>query len=245
MISLHTIEHRSSLNHQLFTIIQFFMNNFFESNQSFYSFDTTDSIIYSELSSCILKYLRIDVVWKHWYSLSHFQTLNKSHEASTSWNIKNVKQLQHWIEQDSEVFLEDLNSLQTQQDLNMKACELFNKISSEQIWKTHFKKMNKVKECLNQLNQTFWNQVTELQHQLQLFKEVTSFSFTLFNFFKQSQKVSNSSLFTDEKEFIWNDWQEKIHDKLEINIDHFNINKTILIYVHFRIKEDAIKVTLA
>jgi len=96
--------------------------------------------------------------------LYHSQTFNKSHEASTSWNIKNVKQLQHWVEQDSEVFLEYLNSLRTQRDLGVKACELFDKISSEQIWKTHFKKMNKVKERLNQLNQTFWNQVTELQH---------------------------------------------------------------------------------
>ncbi len=91
----------------------------------------------------------------------------------------------------------------------------------------------------------FQNQVTELQHQLQSFKEVTSFSFTLFNFFKWSQKLSNSSLFTDEKEFIWNDWQEKIHDKLEINVNHFDINKAILIYVHFKIKEDAVKATLA
>jgi len=62
--------------------------------------------------------------------------------------------------------------------------------------------MNKVKERLNQLNQTFRNQVTELQHQLQSFKEVTSFSSTLFNFFKRSQKLLNSSLFIDEKESI-------------------------------------------
>ena len=177
--------------------------------------------------------------------MSHFQTLNESCEASTSWDIKNVKQLQHWVKQDSEVFLEDLNSLRTQRDLNMKACELFDKISSEQIWKTRFEKMNKVKECLNQLNQTFWNQMTELQHQLQSFKEITSFSSILFNFFKRSQKLSNSSLFTDEKEFIWDDWQEKIRDKLEINVDHFNINKVILIYVHFRIEKDAVKATLA
>ncbi len=132
--------------------------------------------------------------------MSHSQTLDESHEASTSWNIKNVKQLQHWVEQNSEIFLENLNSLRTQRDLDMKACELFDKISSEQIWKTCFEKMNKVKERLNQLNQTFQNQVTELQHQLQSFKEVTSFSSTLFNFFKRFQKLSNSFLFTDEKE---------------------------------------------
>jgi len=63
--------------------------------------------------------------------LSHFQTFNEFHEAFTSWDIKNVKQLQHWVEQDFKVFLEDLNNLQTQRDLNMKACELFDKISSE------------------------------------------------------------------------------------------------------------------
>ncbi len=244
MISLHTIEHRFSLDRQFFAMTRSSVNNLFKSNQSFISSDTIDSVIYSELSSCILKYFRIDIVWKHRYSLPHSQTLNESCEASTSWNIKNVKQLQHWVEQDSEVFLEDLNNLQTQQDLNVKACELFDKISSKQIWKTCFEKMNKVKECLNQLNQMFWNQVTELQHQLQLFKEVTSFSFTLFNFFKWFQKLSNSSLFTDEKESIWNDWQKKIRDKLEINVDYFNINRTILIYVHFKIKEDAVKVTL-
>ncbi len=132
--------------------------------------------------------------------MSHSQTLDESHEASTSWNIKNVKQLQHWVEQNSEIFLENLNSLRTQRDLDMKACELFDKISSEQIWKTCFEKMNKVKERLNWLNQTFQNQVTKLQHQLQSFKEVTSFSSTLFNFFKRFQKLSNSFLFTDEKE---------------------------------------------
>ncbi len=225
-------------------MIQSSVNNFFKNNQSSYSSDITDSVIYSELSLRILKYLRINVVWKHRYSLSHFQTFNESYEASTLWNIKNVKQLQHWVKQDSEVFLEDLNSLRTQRDLNVKACELFDKISSEQIWKTRFEKMNKVKECLNQLNQTFQNQVTELQHQLQSFKEVTSFSSTLFNFFKRFQKLSNSSLFTNEKESIWNNWQEKIRDKLEINIDHFNNDKAILVYIHSWISEDAVKVTL-
>ncbi len=111
MISLHTIEHHSSLNHQFFAMTWSSVNNFFKNNQSSISSDITDSIIYSELSLCILKYLRIDVVWKHQYSLPHSQILNESHEASTLWDIKNVKQLQHWVKQNSEVFLEDLNSL--------------------------------------------------------------------------------------------------------------------------------------
>jgi len=89
------------------------------------------------------------------------------------------------------------------------------------------------------------DQMMRLQHRLQLTKEDTSTSFIMFNSFKQSQKLLNLSLFTDEIESFWNDWQEKIHDKLKINIDHFNTDKIILIYIHFRINENAVKATLA
>ncbi len=85
----------------------------------------------------------------------------------------------------------------------------------------------------------------KLQHQLRLTKEDTSTSFIMFNLFKQSQKLSNSSLFTDETESFWDDWQEKIRDKLKINIDYFDTDKVILIYIHFRINENAVKATLA
>ncbi len=74
--------------------------------------------------------------------MSHSQTLNESLKVSILWDIKNVKQLQHWVEQDSEVFLEDLNNFWTQRDLNVEVCELFDKILSEQIWKTCFKKID-------------------------------------------------------------------------------------------------------
>ncbi len=85
----------------------------------------------------------------------------------------------------------------------------------------------------------------KLQHRLQLTKEDTSTSFIMFNSFKRFQKLSNSSLFTDETESFWNDWQEKIRDKLEINVDHFDTDRVILIYIHFRIDENAVKATLA
>ncbi len=77
-----------------------------------------------------------------------------------------------------------------------------------------------------------------------MIKNITLLTFTLFTFSKQSQKLLNSSLFTNETELIWNDWQEKIHDKLKINVDHFDTNKAILIYIHFRINENTVKVTL-
>ncbi len=219
----------SSVNTQL---------DFFKSNQSF------DLVIYFELSSRLLKFLRTDFVWKHHQFMSHSQTLDESLKVSTLWNIKNVEQLQHWVEQDSEVFLEDLNNLQTQQDLDVEACELFDKILSEQIWKIHFKKIDQAKEWLNLNLKKLQDQLMKLQHRLRLTKEDTSTSFIMFNSFKQSQKLLNSSLFTDEKESIWDDWQEKIRDKLEINIDHFDNDRVILVYIHSWISEDIVKVIL-
>ncbi len=88
------------------------------------------------------------------------------------------------------------------------------------------------------------NKLIEAQHHLQVTRDVTSSISILFTFSKRSQKLSNSSLFTDEKESIWDDWQEKIRDKLEINVDHFDNDRVILVYIHFRISEDAVKVTL-
>jgi len=226
---------------KIFIMIQSSVNtqfNFFESNQSL------DSVIYLELSSCLSKFLRTDFVWKHHQFMSHSQTLNESLKVFILWDIKNVKQLQHWVEQDSEVFLEDLNNLQTQRDLDVEACELFDRIFSEQIWKTGFKKIDRAKEWLNLNLKKLQDQLMKLQHWLQLTKENTSTSFIMFNSFKRSQKLLNSSLFTDEKESIWDDWQEKIRDKLEINVNHFDNDKAILVYIHSWISEDAVKVIL-
>ncbi len=89
------------------------------------------------------------------------------------------------------------------------------------------------------------NKLTEAQHQLRVTKDVTSLTSILFTFSKWFQKLSNWSLFIDEKESIWDDWQEKIRDKLEINVNHFDTDKAILIYIHFRIDEDTVKAILA
>jgi len=227
---------------KIFIMIRSFVNtqpNFFKSNQSL------NSVIYFKLSSRLSKFLRTNFVRKHHQFLPHSQTFNESLKVSTLWDIKNVKQLQHWVEKDSEVFLEDLNNLRTQQDLDVKACELFDKILSEQIWKTRFEKIDWAKEWSNLNLKKLQDQMIKLQHQLRLTKKDTSTSFIMFNSFKRFQKLSNSSLFTDETESSWDDWQEKIRDKLEINVNHFNTDKVILIYIYFRIDENAVKATLA
>ncbi len=65
-------------------------------------------------------------------------------------------------------------------------------------------------------------------------------SFTLFNNdHHKSFKFSNSSVFIDEDESIWNSWRIKMNDKLQTNVDHFNNENICIVYVISRLEDDA------
>ncbi len=64
-------------------------------------------------------------------------------------------------------------------------------------------------------------------------KENTSSDF-IYSERSRSQKISDSSLFTDEKNFTWKNWYEKIQNKLKINVDLFSNEWFKLSYVHSR-----------
>ncbi len=59
----------------------------------------------------------------------------------------------------------------------------------------------------------------------------------------RSQKILDSSLFTDEKNSIWKNWYEKVQNKLKINVDLFSSERVKLSYVHFRLFNDAAEIT--
>ncbi len=75
-------------------------------------------------------------------------------------------------------------------------------------------------------------------------KENTSSDFT-YSERSRSQKIPNSSLFTDEKNFTWKNWYEKIQNKLEINVDLFSNEWVKLSYIHSRLFNDAAEITQA
>ncbi len=67
-------------------------------------------------------------------------------------------------------------------------------------------------------------------------------SFTLFdneNDHHKSIKFSNSSIFIDTDESTWKSWIIKISDKLDINANHYSIEKFCIVYVTFRLDDDA------
>ncbi len=72
-----------------------------------------------------------------------------------------------------------------------------------------------------------------------------TFSDFIYSERSRSQKIPDSSLFTDEKNSIWKNWYEKIQNKLEINVDLFSNERFKLSYIHSRLFDDAAKITQA
>jgi len=75
-------------------------------------------------------------------------------------------------------------------------------------------------------------------------KENTSSDF-IYSERSRFQKISDSLLFTDEKNFTWKNWYGKIQNKLEINVNLFSNEWVKLSYIHSRLFNDAAEITQA
>ncbi len=104
-------------------------------------------------------------------------------------------------------------------------------------WKTRCMTLNRETDWLNELSKQRDNEIKELKTRLQT-KEITSSDF-IYSERSRSQKISDSFWFTDEKNSTWENWYNKIQNKLEINVDLFSNKRVKLNYVHFRLFNDA------
>jgi len=75
-------------------------------------------------------------------------------------------------------------------------------------------------------------------------KKITSSDF-IYSKRSRSQKISDSSLFTNEKNSTWKNWYEKIQNKLNINVDLFSNERVKLSYINSRLFDDAAEITQA
>ena len=110
-----------------------------------------------------------------------------------------------------------------------------------EIWKTRSLALDKETDQLYELNKQQEDEIKELKTRLQT-KENTSSDF-IYSERSRSQKIPDSSLFTDEKNSTWKNWYEKIQNKLKINVDLFSNERVKLSYVHSRLFDDAAKIT--
>ncbi len=112
-----------------------------------------------------------------------------------------------------------------------------------EIWKAWSLALDKETDQLYELNKQQEDEIKELKTKLQT-KENTSSDF-IYSERSRSQKIPDSSLFTDEKNSTWKNWYEKIQNKLEINVNLFSNEQFKLSYVHSRLFNDAAKITQA
>ena len=110
-----------------------------------------------------------------------------------------------------------------------------------EIWKARSLVLDEETDQLYELDKQQEDEIKELKTKLQA-KENTSSDFIYSERFR-SQKISDSSLFTDEKIFIWKNWYEKIQNKLEINVNLFSNEWVKLSYIHSRLFDDAAEIT--
>ena len=52
-------------------------------------------------------------------------------------------------------------------------------------------------------------------------------------------KLSNSLIFIKTDDFIWKTWNIKIADKLNVNVNHYSTEKICIVYVIFRLEDNA------
>ncbi len=97
--------------------------------------------------------------------------------------------------------------------------------------------LNRETDQLNELSKQWDDKIKKLKTRLQT-KEITSSDFIYFER-SRSQKIPDSFWFTDEKNSTWENWYNKIQNKLKINVDLFSNKWVKLSYVHFRLFNDA------
>jgi len=112
-----------------------------------------------------------------------------------------------------------------------------------EIWKTWSLVLDEETDQLYELNKQQEDEIKELKTRLQA-KENTSSDF-IYSERSRSQKIPDSSLFTDEKNSTWKNWYGKIQNKLEINVDLFSNERVKLNYIHSRLFNDAAEITQA
>ncbi len=89
----------------------------------------------------------------------------------------------------------------------------------------------------HQVNQKETSSISEVDQRSWSSQE----SFTLFdneNNHHKFIKLSNSFIFIETDDSIWKTWNIKIADKLDVNVNHYFIEKICIIYVIFRLEDD-------
>jgi len=189
----------------------------------------------------------------------------EAEEAATSWNINIEEQLFHWASNQPDEVINMLNELRSQRDLTLQLNEHWllvqddHKKRAEQL-EVAFDKNDELEEKISQLqgerlnfrakqrqaDRSMPRQDTQPAEQRANQKEARSQreSSTLSgnengNDHHKFVKFPNSLIFIETDDSIWETWNIKIADKLDVNANHYSTEKIRIVYVIFRLEGDA------
>ncbi len=187
----------------------------------------------------------------------------EAEKADTSWNINIEEQLFHWVSNQLDEVINMLNELQSQRDLTLqlnehwllvqddhkkrvkqlkvafdKNDELEKKISQLQGERLNFRaKQRQADQSMScQDTQSAEQRVNQKEARFQ--RESSTLSDNENNHHKFI-KLSNSLIFTETDDSIWETWNINIADKLDVNVNHYFTEKIRIVYVIFRLEGDA------
>ncbi len=189
----------------------------------------------------------------------------EAEKAVISWNIKIEEQLFHWVSNQLDEVINMLNELQSQRDLTLQLNKYWlliqdnHKKRVKQL-KVAFDKNNELEKKISQLQGERLNfrakqrqadrfmprQDTQSAEQQVNQKEARSQweSSTLSDNKNENDhhkfiKLSNSLIFIETDDSIWETWNIKIANKLDVNANHYSTEKICIVYVIFRLEDDA------
>ncbi len=187
----------------------------------------------------------------------------KAEKAVISWNINIKEQLFHWVSNQLDEVINMLNKLWSQRDLTLqlnkhwlliqdnhkkrakqleitfdKNDELEKKISQLQGERLNFraKQRQADRSMSRQDTQSAEQQVNQKEANFQ--RESSTLSDNENNHHKFI-KLLNSLIFIKTDDSIWKTWNIKIVDKLDVNANHYFTEKIHIVYVIFRLEDDA------
>ncbi len=187
----------------------------------------------------------------------------KAEKAVISWNINIEEQLFHWVSNQLNEVINMLNELQSQRDLTLQLNEHWlliqddHKKRAKQL-KVAFDKNDELEKKINQLQGKRLNfRAKQRQADRSMPRQDTQSAEQRVNqkeahFQRESStlsdnendhhkfiKLSNSLIFIETDDSIWETWNIKIADKLNVNANHYSTEKIRIVYVIFRLEDDA------
>ncbi len=189
----------------------------------------------------------------------------EAEKAVIAWNINIKEQLFHWVSNQLNKVINMLNELWSQHDLILQLNEYWllvqedHKKKVKQL-KVAFDKNDELEKKISQLQDEWLNfRAKQRQADQSMSRQDTQSAEQWVNqkearFQQESStlsdnenkndhhkfiKLSNSLIFIETDDSIWKTWNIKIADKLDVNVNHYSTEKIRIVYVIFRLEDDA------